>query len=508
MTPDDLGAARARYQEALLANDLVTMAESFEPGSDCLRGDANAILVGHEAVTGFRSGRGGAAAHRVEDAVVRSLTDDLAVVMERTHFEAGGWGTRTQVWRHSDGRWRIVAAQVATPPPRFDRSVWRAVGDPLHPATADGPLNGMDVAVKDLFAVAGHPTGGGVPAFAAEAEPAERDAPAVAQLRRAGAALAGIAATDEFAFSLAGENPHYGTPPNAAAPGRIPGGSTSGPAAAVALGQASIGLGTDTAGSIRVPASYQGLWGLRTSHGRVDAGGVLALAPSFDSVGWLTRSLGVLRAVAEDAYGLAPQGWAPDALLIIDDLLERADAGIRDRLLSLARRSGLPLRTARLSEFGLASPDDLSRIFSTIQGREAWAEHGPWIERHPGALGAAVSARFASASQVTREAAADASGERQRFRHLLLERLADAALLLPTTPGPAPLLGHDDAEATRIRQATLPLTCVAPLIGGPALSAPWLESGSAPVGVSLIGPPDADADLLVLAARLAPSAGR
>ncbi len=194
--------------------------------------------------------------------------------------------------------------------PRIDRRIWRVVGDPLLPSgdhkddhpgvpTGDhepaGELAGLRVAVKDLFAVAGFAIGAGNPTFLAQQSPQPEHAVAVARLLDAGAAITGIAQTDEFAYSLAGTNIHYGTPPNPRAPGRISGGSSSGSASATAAGQVDIGLGTDTGGSIRVPASYQGLWGLRTTHGSVDRTGLLPLAPSFDTVGVLTRDPTTLR---------------------------------------------------------------------------------------------------------------------------------------------------------------------------------------------------------------------
>jgi amidase len=183
-----------------------------------------------------------------------------------------------------------------------DPSIWREHGTPLLPPLGSGPLGseplkGRTVAVKDLFAVAGFPTGAGNPTWLAHAAPEPEDAWAVRALRTAGAAIAGIAQTDELAFSLSGANAHYGTPPNAAAPGLVTGGSSSGPAAAVAAGQADIGLGTDTAGSVRVPASVCGLFGLRPTHGAVPADGALHLAPSFDTIGWLTADAALLAAV-------------------------------------------------------------------------------------------------------------------------------------------------------------------------------------------------------------------
>ena len=203
------------------------------------------------------------------------------------------------MWQRVEGRWLITAAHVTPRAQAFDRSVWRTVGDPLWQGAWEGPLAGLTVAVKDLFAIKGYRIGAGNPAFLDGARAETTTAPAVSDLLRGGASLRGIARTDEFAYSIAGDNVHYGTPPNGALPGALPGGSSSGPASAVATGQADVGLATDTAGSVRVPASYQGLWGLRTTHGLVPRQGLLPLAQSFDTIGWLTRDGDTLQRVAD-----------------------------------------------------------------------------------------------------------------------------------------------------------------------------------------------------------------
>lgn len=225
----------------------------------------------------------------------------------------------------------------------LDRSVWRVRPEPgpLTAPTGSGVLDGETVAVKDLFAVAGQRVGAGNPAWLAAAAVAEVHAVAVALLLDAGAALAGIAQTEEFAYSLTGANAHYGTPPNPRAPGRISGGSTSGPTTAVAAGEASIALGTDTGGSVRVPAAYQGLWGIRPTHGAVPVGGLLPLAPSFDTVGWLTRDAATLARVGDvllpaDAAALPDQ--AP--LVLSDALLGLAAPEVRDAVGQLGRAAG------------------------------------------------------------------------------------------------------------------------------------------------------------------------
>src|SRR5690606_37246293 len=194
-----------------------------------------------------------------------------------------------------------------TAPPRRSRTVT----DPFVPwiprqepdVALTGPLAGLRLAVKDLFDVAGMPTGAGNPRWLETHEAPDADAEAVARLRAAGASLVGKTITDELAWSLNGSNAHYGTPDNPAAPGRLPGGSSSGSASAVASGLADIGLGTDTGGSIRVPASYCGLFGLRPTHGRVPLEGAVPLAASFDTAGVFTRDAATLRKASETLLG-------------------------------------------------------------------------------------------------------------------------------------------------------------------------------------------------------------
>ena len=316
------------YERALMANDLDALDELFAPGDDTLRGDAAGILVGHDAISDFRRGRGGAPRREIEHVEIREITDEAALVIAITAPASGGRGQQTQLWQRVDGAWRVAAAHVSLPVPAVNSTIWRVVGTPLI-AGASGPLDGQTVAVKDLYDVEGFAVGGGVPAFLDESAPADGHSPAVAALLAAGANITGIAQTDEFAYSIAGLNPHYGTPPNPRVLGGVPGGSSSGPASAVALGQASIGLGTDTAGSIRVPASYQGLWGLRTTHGSVSAERLLPLAPSFDTIGWLTRSSTVLRAAAEATLDTTLQRSA-GGFVMAPALLDHCEPDVRD----------------------------------------------------------------------------------------------------------------------------------------------------------------------------------
>jgi len=401
-----------------------------------------------------------------------------------------------------------------------DPTVWRVLRAPLLPPTGTGPLDGLSVAVKDLFALEGFTVGAGNPARLAGAVPETTTAAAPAALLAAGASVAGIARTDEFAYSLAGTNAHYGTPPNPRAPGRISGGSSSGSASAVSLGQADVGLGTDTGGSIRVPAAYQGLYGIRTSHGAVSVEGLLPLAPSFDTVGWLTRDAATLAAVGEvllpdaathDAAAASTHGAAAvfTGMSVPPELLALAEPGIGEAIREFVSAPELP--PADTVPFPAAELAGWLAAFQTVQGFEAWQQHGAWIETHPGSLGADVAGRFATASRITAEQAEAARDVLRSARQRIRAFVGGGLLVLPSASSVAPLLtevGQSSAlggsTIDAVRRGTMQLTCIAGIAGLPVLSLPLVTPGGLPCGVSIVGPVHRDLDLLRLACRLSP----
>ncbi|KRE78249.1 amidase [Arthrobacter sp. Soil763] len=391
-----------------------------------------------------------------------------------------------------------------------DPAVWRALGEPLLPATGAGPLDGLSVAVKDLFALEGFAVGAGNPDWLAAGVAESTMATAPAALLAAGAAVAGIARTDEFAYSLAGTNAHYGTPPNPNAPGRISGGSSSGSATAVAAGQADIGLGTDTGGSIRVPAAYQGLYGIRTTHGAVCSRGLLPLARSFDTVGWMTRDAATLAAVGEvllppgDAsFGpLTGAQFAPELLALAEPSVDRAARDFLQRWTGIA---GVPALAA--AEFPVDELAGWLGAFQTVQGFEAWEQHGRWIDGHWQSLGSDVAARFRAASLVTPAQAEAARDLLRTARQHLRSVVGRGVLVLPSTSSVAPSLAEaGGARLEAVRRSTMQLTCIAGIAGLPAVNVPLRTAGGLPCGVSIVGPVHRDADLLRLACRLS-SAG-
>ncbi|MET0673528.1 MAG: AtzH-like domain-containing protein [Microbacterium pygmaeum] len=517
--PTDLRAAFDAYERAIMANDLDALDAFFVRSDETMRGDGAGLLVGHDAISAFRGLRGGVPPRTIERVEYRPLADDVALLVSVSRFAGGGTGLQTQIWRLVDGDWLITAAHVTPRAQALDRSVWRTVGDPLWQGAWEGALTGLTVAVKDLFAIKGYRIGAGNPTFLDAGRAETTTAAAVTDLLRGGASLRGIARTDEFAYSIAGDNAHYGTPPNGAVPGALPGGSSSGPASAVATGQAEIGLATDTAGSVRVPASYQGLWGLRTTHGLVPRQGLLPLAQSFDTIGWLTRDGDTLQRVVdwclsydgsestESVLGESDQDL-PWRFVVPAEVLAAAESDTRaafDAFLeTLAATSGAP----EVESVSIGALDEFFVPFRTVQGAEAWRNNGEWVQQHPGALGAAVAERFRIASEVTAEDEAAARRAlvppADRIRLLAV----DAVLLMPTVPGPAPMRTSAGERVNDVRMATLRMTTPAAIAGLPSLSVPLLTVPSqlalhAPVGVCLTSRAGTDIALVRLARRLA-----
>lgn len=367
---------------------------------------------------------------------------------------------------------------------------------------AGSPLRGLDFAAKDLFDVAGEVTGYGHPDWAATHAPAAGTASAVRALLEAGATLAGKTKTVELAFGLTGQNVWHGTPRNPAAPDRFPGGSSCGSACAVAGGEVAFALGSDTGGSVRIPASYCGLYGLRPTHGAISLSGARALAPSFDTPGWFARDAGLMARVG-DVLLPGGGGGALGPVLRVEDAWTAADPAVVDALApALARVEAAlgPSLPVRLAPEGWPA---LYAHFRALQAEEAWATLGGWIMAHAPRFGPGVAERFAYARAVPASEVAQA----RRFRRALQARvrplLAGGALLAyPTSPCPAPPLLSTPAEQDEVRARTVAVTAIAGLCGLPELTLPAATVDGAPVGMSLVAAPGRDRALLDLARQL------
>ena len=371
--------------------------------------------------------------------------------------------------------------------------------DVTVPSSATGPLNGLTLGVKDIFDVAGYRSGWGNPARLAAALPAGETMPAVKMLLDAGAVFVGKTQTDELAFSLMGQNAHLPHPVNPAAPARVTGGSSSGSAAAVAGDLADIAVGSDTGGSIRAPASFCGLIGLRTTHGRIPLDGTMPLAPTLDTFGWFAKSIETYEAVAR--------------LYFPDDRI------FRPRTLTLAPLEGLLLGAGEATEYGrmvhhvatiLGTPaampelshdiDALYWAFRRIQGFETWASHGEWLSQEDRGLGPGVRERFEFGSTTTISEYDQATALRTEFRDALAESLGiDGVLVMPTVPGAAPLRDASFDSLQAYREQALRLLCLSGLSGFPQITIPIGKVDGAPFGISLLGPAGSDMTLIAAA---------
>lgn len=368
---------------------------------------------------------------------------------------------------------------------------------------SSGPLAGLRFAAKDLFDVAGHTTGAGNPSWLATHTPATRHSDVVAQLLDAGATLMGKVLTDELAYSLHGDNLHYGTPINTRYPERVTGGSSSGSAAAVTAGLVDFALGTDTGGSTRVPASYCGLWGLRTTHGLLSTRGLVPLHPSYDTATWLAADGEVFERVG--AVLLPASTYGPRRLLVPQDAWELADPVFSEPLQTardaLVRRLRSPLEVLRVGE-----PQGLvqwRQAYMTAGGYEGWQVHGAWIRQARPVFSPAIAARWHNASTITAEAAATARGAAAAMRAQVRSLLGtDAVMVLPSAASLAPRRNADPADVDAVRLRTMAITCIAGIAGLPQVSLPVRASSGDMLGISLLGPAGSDLALIRLARTL------
>ncbi len=378
--------------------------------------------------------------------------------------------------------------------------------DWIRPASSsqDKSLSGLRLAVKDLFHIAGLPTSAGNPAWLATHDIPAKTAPSVSALINAGANFCGKTITDELAYSLNGQNIHYGTPENPITPDRLPGGSSSGSAVAVSSGMADIGLGTDTGGSIRVPSSYNGLFGLRPTHGAIDSDNMIALAPSFDTVGWMTKNLETLEKVAKVLLvNSLPKSTlvSLNQVLICDNLVDQvAHSSQLHAQLDIWRHQGFLTNEASLLIDTQAWK--ASETFRTLQGAEIWQEHGEWITEAQPEFAPDIQLRFEWCATISADEVAAAKQQRKDFTDWIQGELKDSVLIIPTTPGLSPLFTASADDLATYRNQLMDMTAIAGLAGLPQLHLPVCELDGAPCGLSLIGSKGSDLALIEFAKTL------
>lgn len=368
-------------------------------------------------------------------------------------------------------------------------------------AGRDGPLAGLRLAVKDLYDVAGMKTGCGLPDKLAEAQIADVSNSAVQKMVDAGAAVVGKTLCDELCFSLMGNNGFYPRAINPAAPERFTGGSSSGSAAAVAGGLADIATGSDTGGSVRAPASFCGLVGLRTTHGLIPLDHTMPLAPSLDTFGWFAGDI--------DIYGRVGDVLLPgsehrfDRLFRVAELDALVFEGAADSFAGMAAVVEAVLGTAATAELKTLGLDDRYRVFRDIQAYEAFAAHGVWVAREGRGISPPVRERVLFGQTISTDAYAGAGRRRLEFRRELEALIGDSGLLmLPTVPGAAPFADCGGETEHAYRARALRLLSLSGLSGLPQITVPLGRHEGAPFGISLIGPRYSDRALIEVARAL------
>ena len=370
---------------------------------------------------------------------------------------------------------------------------------------ATGPLAGLSLAAKDIFDIEGHITGCGNPHWKATHGPAESTAWVVRQLVNAGATMVGKTITDELTRGIFGENMHYGTPVNPRAPGRVPGGSSSGSAAAVAGGVVDIALGSDTGGSVRVPASFCGLYGLRPTHGRIPLDGMLLQAPSFDTIGWFARDAETFALTGAVIFPDQPEVARPRRLVVAEDAFALAEPEVRSALETALEQVAALFESSSTECLSPTSLEEWSGHQQILQSREAWESARDWIDAVNPTFSFEVSDRYAMSRSVTDDQIAVAQAGRDSVIGRIREVYSggDVVVCLPTTIGPAPPVGQRVSERHTLRLRNSALTSVAGNTGRPQLNLPLAEVGGLPVGLSLLGDYGADEQLIALAVELA-----
>jgi amidase len=373
---------------------------------------------------------------------------------------------------------------------------------------AKGPLAGLSAVVKDMYDIAGYVAGCGNPEWLATHQPAARHCLPVQKILDAGATITGKTVCDEFFYSVTGANAHYGTPVNLRAPGRLPGGSSAGSAAACGAGLCDFALGSDTGGSVRIPASFNGIYGLRPTHERIAHEGVADMAPSFDVPGWFAATPGVFRKVGAVLLDDQRVPGKIERVVLLEDAFAQAEAPVADLLRTLLEfmSDDLPAMT-----HGKIAPDGFDpwrEAFRVVQAYETWQTFGAFVTRHKPKIGPGVRERIEFASTVTAAQAEAGRAVLAKGRaHVREVAVPGTVLALPTAPAIAPKIDTPMAELDDFRTRVMRLTVTSGISGLPQMSIPAGTLGGCPIGLSFIGWPGGDEALLDLACELARHCG-
>ena len=379
-----------------------------------------------------------------------------------------------------------------------DTRVYCIQGPSNLAATAEGVLSKLTFVFKDLFDVKSYATGAGNPAWLTSHQPAQQTASVIKKLLAQGANCVGRVQTDELAYSLNGQNIHYGTPVNPLAPGCLPGGSSSGSAVAVANGEADFSIGTDTGGSVRVPASYCGLFGLRPTLGKLALDNTFELAKSFDTAGVFSKDLTMLSNVFKVLAEEKQQGQKATTFYLDSTLANQLSPQRLSGLKHWCEEANIELLSCNLLADTEQTLDGLSLLFRTIQGFEIIEGHDAWLKEHGDSLDPSIMQRVMWARSITQQQYVEAKAQQQRFQQKLMSLFNEmhGLWILPTTPSGPPALTMEGDELAEYRSQLMGLTSIAGLAGFPQLHLPMQGLTEGPCGFSLMSIADKEADLI------------
>lgn len=369
------------------------------------------------------------------------------------------------------------------------------------PGAATGPLAGLTFGVKDIYDIAGVKTGFGSPAWLETHDAPTKNAAIVETLLRAGASVVGKTHTEEMAWSINGINAHYGRPINVKAKGRVCGGSSSGSVAAVAGGLCDFALGSDTGGSIRLPASYTGLYGLRPTHGRLSLEGVMPLVPVFDVAGWFARDAETYARIGKVLFQGGSWDAAPRELLIAEDMFALLGEPERATLQPALARIEKVYGKARSVKIGDRPLRECFELYRIIQSGEVWKVHGAWVEKYKPTFGPGIHERMYGAANTDPAEVEKAKAAREEVaKHVNHTLKDDAMIVLPTVPGIAPLIDTPHAVAEDYRGRAMSLLSVSVLSRTPQMTLPLATLDGCPLGISIMGACNTD-EMLIAAAK-------
>ena len=369
-----------------------------------------------------------------------------------------------------------------------------------------GHLAGLNFMAKDLFDVIGHKTSNGSPEFHKYAQASTVNAKAITQLLNSGATLVGMNICDEFFYSLTGANKHYGTPINCKAPERLPGGSSSGSAAAVAAGIVDFSIGSDTGGSVRIPSSFCGIWGIRPTIGRVSLDGARAMAPSFDTVGWFSSKTNLMPIIGHSLLKGKRENTPINRVIVAKDAVDNSDPGVQLAFTNFTEEIlGKDIQQITVSSEGL---DKWWETFRIIQAGEVKITNLPWVREHNPSLDPGIDKRFQTAEAITDSEFNEALKKRNEIKEHIDKIIPPGTVLVfPTAPCIAPLKQADSKTLELFRAKTMALTCIAGLGGFPQVSMPALTVKDCPVGVSFLGSTGMDENILELTQTFSKQSG-